>query len=198
MRDLEAVVDAAGLERFALFGASQGCAVSVAYAAQRPERVDRLVLYGGFARGRRLRGGAVDHQQAEAMVTLMRTGWGQENPAFRQFFTSLFIPGATSEQMSWFNDLQRKTTSPENAVRMRLVSDFLDVRHMLARVSAPALVLHCHDDAVQPFEEGRLLAAGLPNARFVGLEGANHLILEQDPGWPTFKREVADFLDATI
>jgi DNA-binding winged helix-turn-helix (wHTH) protein/pimeloyl-ACP methyl ester carboxylesterase len=198
VRDLEAVVDAAGLERFVLFGASQGCAVSVAYAAARPGRVDKLVLYGGFARGRRLRGGAIDHQQAEAMVTLMRTGWGQENPAFRQFFTSLFIPGATPEQMSWFNDLQRKTTSPENAVRMRLVSDFLDIRPLLSRVLAPALVLHCHDDAVQPFEEGRLLAAGLPNARFVGLEGANHLILERDPGWPTFKREVADFLDATI
>lgn len=194
VRDLEAVVETAGLSRFVLFGASQGCAVSIAYAARHPERVERLVLYGGFARGRSLRGSYQDASQAEAMLTLMRTGWGQENPAFRQMFTSLFIPGGSAEQMSWFNDLQRKTTSPENAVRIRQVSDTLDVRHLLERVSVPVLVLHCRGDAVQPFEEGRLLAAGMPNARFVGLDGSNHLILESDPCWPAFQAEVEGFL----
>lgn len=194
VRDLEAVVDAAGLDRFTLFGASQGCAFSIAYAVKYPERVDKLVLYGGFARGRRLRGTAADREQAEAMLTLMRTGWGQDNPAFRQFFTSLFVPGGTPEQMEWFNELQRKTTSAENAVKLRLVSDYMDVVDLLPRVRTPTLVLHCRDDAVQPFEEGRFIAAGIPGARFVGLDGRNHLILEADPGWPRLQQEVESFL----
>jgi pimeloyl-ACP methyl ester carboxylesterase/DNA-binding winged helix-turn-helix (wHTH) protein len=196
VRDLEAVVEAAGHKRFALFGASQGCAVSIAYAVKHPERVSKLVLYGGFARGRRLRGDPLDIEQADAMITLMRTGWGAENPAFRQVFTSLFVPGGTPEQVRWFNDLQRNSTSPENAVRIRLVSDYMDVRKLLPLVKAPTLVLHCHDDAVQPFEEGRILAAGIPGARFVGLEGQNHLILETDPGWRRFQEEIAAFLAA--
>ncbi len=196
VRDLEAVVDAAGLERFSLFGASQGCAFSIAYAVKHPHRVDKMVLYGGFARGRRMRGSPVDEAQAEAMITLMRTGWGQENPAFRQVFTSLFVPGGTAEQMDWFNELQRKTTSPENAVRIRLISDYMNVVELLPRVQPPTLVLHCRDDAIQPFEEGRFLAANIPGARFVGLEGRNHLILENDPGWPVFKQEVGAFLAA--
>jgi pimeloyl-ACP methyl ester carboxylesterase len=194
VRDLEAVVDAAGLKRFALFGASQGCAVSIAYAAKYPERVSKLVLYGGFARGRRLRGDPLDVEQADAMITLMRTGWGQENPAFRQVFTSLFMPGGTPEQARWFNDLQRNTTSPENAVRIRLVSDYMDVTKLLPQITVPTLVLHCHGDVVQPFEEGRILASGIPGARFVGLEGQNHLILDSDPGWHRFQQEITAFL----
>lgn len=195
LRDLESVADASGLERFALFGISQGCAVSIAYAAKHPDRVSKLVLYGGFARGRRIRGTMEEIEQAEAMLTLMRTGWGQENPAFRQMFTSLLLPGGTPEQMQWFNDLQKKTASPQNAVRMRFVSDTLDVSPLLAEVKAPTLVLHCKDDAVQPFSEGMYIAAGIPGARFAALEGRNHLILESDPGWPRFREEVSRFLD---
>lgn len=194
LRDLESVADASGLERFTLFGISQGCAVSIAYAAKHPERVGRLILYGGFSRGRRIRGTLEEIEQAEAMITLMRTGWGQENPAFRQVFTSLLLPGGTPEQMQWFNDLQKATASPNNAVRMRFVSDTLDVSDLLARVKAPTLVLHCKDDAVQPFAEGMHIAAGIPGARFVALEGRNHLILESDPGWPKFREEVRRFL----
>jgi len=194
LRDLESVADASGVERFALFGISQGVAVCIAYAAKYPERVSHLVLYGGFARGRRIRGTLDDIEQAEALITLMRTGWGQENPAFRQVFTSMFLPGGTPEQMQWFNDLQKTTTSPNNAVRMRFVSDTLDVSNLLAQVKAPTLVLHCKDDAVQPFSEGMFIAAGIPGARFVALEGRNHLILETDPGWPKFRDEVGRFL----
>ncbi len=192
--DLEAVTEATGIKKFSLFGVSQGCAVSIAYAVRYPERVDKLILYGGFALGRRLRGKPVDAEQAEAMLTLMRTGWGQENPAFRQFFTSLFVPGATPEQMQWFNNLQRVTTSAENAVKMRLVSDYMNIVDLLPQVKVPTLVLHCRGDAVQPFEEGRRIAAGIPGARFVALDGNNHLILEQDPGWPRFQQEMAGFL----
>ena len=192
--DLEAVVDAQQLERFDLFGVSQGCAVSIAYAVRHPERVRKLILYGGFALGRRLRGKPMENEQAEAILTLMRTGWGQENPAFRQFFTSLFIPDATPDQMQWFNNLQKVTTSAENAVKMRLISDGMSVVDLLPRVACPTLVLHCRDDAVQPFEEGRRIAAGIPGARFVALDGRNHLILASDPGWPRFQQEVSSFL----
>ena len=194
VHDLESVVAATGVERFPLLGMSQGCAVSVAYAVRHPERVSRLVLYGGFARGRRMRGSQQEIDSSAAIVTLMRQGWGQENPAFRQLFTSLFIPGGTPEQVQWFNDLQRITTSPDNAVRLREAVDVIDVSDLLARVKAPTLVLHCRDDAVQPFEEGRRLAAGIPGARFVALEGRNHGILEGDPGWDRFLDEIGTFL----
>jgi pimeloyl-ACP methyl ester carboxylesterase len=194
VRDLESVIEASGLDRFPLLGASQGCAVSIAYAVRHPERVSRLVLYGGFARGRRRRGSQRQIAISDAITTLMRQGWGQENPAFRQLFTSLFIPAATPEQIQWFNDLQRITTSPENAVRLKLAIDEMDVIDLLPRVKAPTLVLHCRNDALQPFWEGRQLAAGIPGARFVALEGRNHVILKGDPGWNRLLQEIGDFL----
>jgi pimeloyl-ACP methyl ester carboxylesterase len=190
--DLESVIDAAGVQKFALFGISQGCAVSIAYAVRHPECVTRLVLYGGFARGRRKRGS--EPRIDDAIATLMRHGWGQENPAFRQMFTSLFIPGGTSEQMQWFNDLQRITTSPDNAVRLRRAVDDIDIVDLLPLVKAPTLVLHCRNDSVQPFDEGRTLATGIPGARFVALEGHNHMILESDPAWSRLLDEIRNFL----
>lgn len=194
VRDLEAVVEASGLDTFALLGISQGCAISIAYAVRHPERVSRLVLYGGYARGRRKRGSEQEAASSEAIVTLMRQGWGQDNPAFRQLFTSLFVPGGTPEQMQWFNDLQRISTSPENAVRLRKFADEIDVTTLLAQVRAPTLVLHCRDDAVQPFEEGRRMAAGIPGARFVALEGRNHLMLDGEPAMARFLAEIGGFL----
>ena len=181
MRDFESVVETIGLARFPVFGVSQGCAVAIAYAVRNPERVTHLVLYGGYARGRRMRGSVAAIDEADALKTLMRLGWGQDNPAFRQLLTSLFLPGGTPEQMQWYNDLQRVTTSPKNAVRIRQTSDELDVTDLLPKIKVPTLVLHCREDAVQPFEEGRRLAAGIQGARFVPLEGRNHLILEGDP-----------------
>ena len=194
VRDLETVVDAAGLQRFALLGISQGCAVSIAYAVRHPERVSHLVLYGGYARGRRKRGSQQESDQADALITLMRQGWGKENPAFRHIFTSLFIPGGTPEQMTWFDELQRVTTSPENSVRIREAMNGIDVSELLPRVTVPTLVLHCRSEAVVPFEEGRRVAAGIPGARFVALEGNNHLVLETDPGWGRFLDEIREFL----
>jgi pimeloyl-ACP methyl ester carboxylesterase len=194
VRDQETVVEATGLNRFALLGISQGCATSIAYAVRHPERVSRLILYGGYARGRRKRGSQREVDQSDAILTLMREGWGQENPEFRMIFTARFIPGGTAEQMRWFNDLQRKTTSPENAMRIRTAQDNIDISDLLPQVKVPTLVLHCRDEAAAPFEEGRRMAAGIPGARFIALEGRNHLILEDDPGWGRFVREIKDFL----
>jgi pimeloyl-ACP methyl ester carboxylesterase/DNA-binding winged helix-turn-helix (wHTH) protein len=194
VRDLESVVVASGLERFPLLGISQGCAVSIAYAVRHPERVSHLVLLGGYARGRRQRGAQKLIEQEDALQTLMRLGWGQENPAFRQIFTSMFIPGGSIEQTQWLNDLQRNTTSPENAIRIREAMTNIDVTDLLPRVSAPTLVLHCRDDAVAPFEEGRLMAARIPGSRLVELEGRNHVILDGDPGRQRFLDEMRSFL----
>jgi pimeloyl-ACP methyl ester carboxylesterase/DNA-binding winged helix-turn-helix (wHTH) protein len=194
VRDLESVVDAVGLDRFSLFGVSGGCAVSIAYAVRHPERVSRMVLYGGFARGALRRGSRETVEQFEAIATLMRHGWGQENPAFRQIFTSMFIPGGTIGQVQWYNDLQRMTTSPENAMRLRRTTAEIDISGLLSGVAVPTLVLHCRDDARVPFEEGRRMAAGIPGARFAALEGRNHLILESEPAWGHLLGEIRDFL----
>ena len=193
VRDLESVVDASNLERFPLLGISQGCAISIAYALRHPHRVSRLVLYGGFARGW-LKRNPDDAEKFEAMTTLMRHGWGQENPAFRQMFTSQFIPGGTVEQMRWLNDLQRLTASPDNAVRIMKALANIDLTYLLPQVRIPTLVLHCRSDARVPFEEGRRLAAGIPGAQFVALEGHNHLVLETEPAWTRLLDEIRNFL----
>ena len=193
--DLETVVDAAGVDRFALLGVSQGCAVSIAYSVRHPERVSHLVLFGGFPVGWRKRARSqADKEAGEAMLTLMRIGWGQENPAFRQLFTSQFIPGGTKEQADWFNALQRISISPEDAVRNQIASGDTDVSALLAQVSVPTLVMHSRDDARVPFDQGRRLAAGIPGARFVPLPSRNHLILENEPAFPRFLQEIRSFL----
>lgn len=194
--DLETVVDTLKLERFPLLGISQGCAISIAYAVRHPERVSHLILYGGFARGPYKRG-PVEKEQAEAMLTLIRHGWGQDNPAFRQMFTSKFVPEGTHEQMEWFNELQRVSASAENAVRLRDAVCNFEVTDLLAQVSVPTLILHCTGDAVVPFSEGRRLAATIPGAQFVSLEGNNHLILEDEPVWPLLLAEIRNFLEAS-
>jgi pimeloyl-ACP methyl ester carboxylesterase len=176
-----------------LLGISQGCAVSIAYALRHPERVSHLVLYGGYARGS-LKRSSEDAEKFEAMTTLMRHGWGQENPAFRQMFTSQFIPGGTVEQVRWFNDLQRMTASPGDAMRITQALANIDLTDLLPSVRIPTLVLHCRSDARVPFEEGRRLAAGIPGAQFVTLEGHNHLVLETEPAWNRLLDEIRNFL----
>jgi pimeloyl-ACP methyl ester carboxylesterase len=193
MGDLETVVDAANLDRFALLGISHGGPVAVAYSVRHPERVSHLVLYGTYARGR-LRRGPSERQEAEAMIAMVRAGWGRNAPAFRRAFTTMFVPGATSEQMSWFDELQRISSSPETAARIRLSRNDLDVTDLARQVTVPTLVLHARDDLVVPFAEGRLLASLIPSARFVPLEGRNHILLADEPAWPLFLRELHGFL----
>jgi pimeloyl-ACP methyl ester carboxylesterase len=194
VRDLENVIDAVGLKRFPLLGISQGCAISIVYAARHPERVSHLILYGGYARGLNHRGTAEELERGAALKTLIRSGWGMENPVFRQIFASFFIPEGTPEQVEWFINLLRKATTPEVAYRIRDALDNIDVENMLPDVRARTLVMHCRDDSVVPFEEGLRMASMIPNARFVALEGHNHLILEEDPAWPKFIEEVGSFL----
>ena len=195
VRDLETVVDAAGITRFALLGISQGCAVSIAYAVRHPERVSHLILYGGYAVGFRRRARTTaQKEEDDAMLTLIRVGWGKENPAFRQLFTSQFIPGGTKEQADWFNELQRITVSTDVAARIFEANGDTDVTALLPRVSVPTLVLHAREDGRVPFEAGRRMAAGIPGARFVPLQGRNHLFLESEPAFGQFLEHTRAFL----
>lgn len=192
--DLESVVDAAGLDRFDLLGISQGAAVAIAYAVRHPERVRKMHLWGGYALGWRHRGDPAEIERREAMLELTRQGWAIDNPAFRQMFTSLYLPGANQEQEQYFNEMQRLTTTAENAVELQRVFGEINVADLLAKVTTPTLVGHSTRDSVVPFEAGRALAARIPGARFIAIESPNHLLLETDPGWPKYARIVEEFL----
>ena len=193
--DIETVVNAAGLDRFPLFAMSQGCAISVAFAVRHPERVSHLILYGGFARGAYIRAkNELELQKAKALASLIRTGWGDDSPAYRQLFSSLFMPGATHEQLEKFAELQRVTTTPECAYRYFETTRSLDLTDLLPKVRAPTLVMHVRGDQVQPFDGGRELAAGIPGARFVALQGRNHMLLPQDPATARVVEEIRLFL----
>jgi class 3 adenylate cyclase/pimeloyl-ACP methyl ester carboxylesterase len=194
--DMEAVVNTIGLVRFPLLAFSQGCAVSVAFAVRHPERVSHLVLYGGFAVGQNKQPNctAVDRERFATMKTLMRLGWGTDDPTFRQVFTSWQLPAATRDQADAYNELQRLSASPECAVRYWETAVNIDVRDLLAKVKVPTLVFHVQEDRSVPIALGREIAAGIPGARFVALPGRNHMLLEQDPGMAPFFEELRSFL----
>jgi pimeloyl-ACP methyl ester carboxylesterase/DNA-binding CsgD family transcriptional regulator len=195
VHDLETVVDTLGLKRFPLLGISQGGPVAIVYAVRHPEKVSHLILYGSYLLGWYKRN--LTQQQAEEADTLLKmikVGWGKSNPAFRQVFTTLFIPGATAEQIRWFNDLERISTSPENAYRFETTFYSIDVSDYALKVKAPTLVLHAREDAMIPFSAGRKMATHIPGARFVPLEGQNHVLMENEPAWGRFLAEVRSFL----
>jgi pimeloyl-ACP methyl ester carboxylesterase len=194
VRDLETVVDALDVKRFSLLGISRGAPVAIAYTVRHPERVSHLVLYAGHVTGWRKRSSADQLAQREALMTLLRSGWGKDIPAFRQAYTSLFMPAATQRQYELFSDLQRISTSPENAIRFQQASADFDVTDLLPRVAAPTLVLHSRGDTPAPFEQGRILARSIPNARFVPLDSLNHIILSHEPAWQTLMNEMGAFL----
>ena len=185
--DLEAIVDELGLERFDLFGMSQGAAASIIYAARHPERVRRLMLMGAYIE-------PAPDEEARLMVDIIRTGWGVDNPAFRQVFTSLFMPEASPEQRVWFNDLQRVSATPEQAAALAAAILRIDARPYLSRLRVPTLVFHVRDDAVVPFDAARRLVAEVANARLVPLESNNHVLLEHEPAWQRFLEEAQSFL----
>lgn len=207
VQDLAAVVDALQLDRFPLLGLCQGGAIAIAYAARYPQRVTRLVLYDSYVRG-----AFVQHAQhpehnraaedtspekareAEALAEMIQVGWGQEAAAFRQVFTNLLIPGATTEQQRWFAELQRRTVSARTAARLWRLFHSLDVRQLAPQVTVPTLVLHVRGDRMVPFEQGLELASLIPHARFVPLEGKNHILRPDEPAWTHFLSEVQDFL----
>ena len=195
VQDLATVVDAAGLERFALLGVSRGGPVAVTYAARYPERVSHLVLYGAFVQGRRLRATSPDElAEAEIQVQLARLGWGRDIPAFRQVFAAQFMPHASRELWDHFDELQRRTTSAANAATYLAAASKVDATAYAPLVRAPTLVMHARGDRRVPVEQGRLLAGLIPDSRFVTFDGDNHILLEDEPAWPRFLEELDRFL----
>jgi pimeloyl-ACP methyl ester carboxylesterase len=195
VHDLETVVDAAELPRFALMGVSQGAAVAIAYAVRHPERVSHLILCGGYAQGVLHRGRPEAVEVRRALETLVGLNWGKHNPTFFQLVTNLYIPEqATAEDQEWFKDLQLKSVSPANLVRFMRACDDINVRSILPSVSVPTLVFHSERDRIAPPEEGRILATEIPGSRFVPLASGNHLLLAAEPAWATFREELASFL----
>lgn len=194
VRDLETVVDALGLDRFPLLGISQGCAVSVEYTARHPERVSCLILVAGYAAGWRIGASPEEQARREAVLTLTRHGWGRSNPAYRHIFSQTFMPDAEPGDLAWFDEFQRRTTSPENAVRFQEAFGTIDVRAILGKVSAPTIVFHAREDQRISIDQGRALAAGIQGSRFVELDSKNHILLGHEPAWRKCVRMAGAFL----
>jgi pimeloyl-ACP methyl ester carboxylesterase/DNA-binding winged helix-turn-helix (wHTH) protein len=193
--DLEAVTDAAGLNRFPLLGISQGGPVAIAYAVRHPQRVTHLVLLGSYAQGRRKRARTSDELAlAEARVDIVRLGWGRPDPTYRQIFISRFLPEATQEQWRSFDELQRRSTSPDNA--WRFVDEFanIDITDLAPKLTVPTLIMCSRREPDNNFEQSRLLATLIPKSRLVPLDSSNHLLPERDPAWKHFLAEIDRFL----
>lgn len=196
VRDLEAAVDAAGLKSFALVGNSGGAAVAIAYAARHPERVQRMFLWGAYCRGLLRRGEPTPEriEQAQVLRRLAEIGWGTEEPAFRQVFASLLVPGATKQQWQWFTDRMRLCCTGRNAARFLAMMEQIDVQDLARQVRCPTLVLHSRHEARNPYEEGKLTAALIPGAEFVALDSGNHILLPEEPAWQQLVGEFRRFM----
>jgi pimeloyl-ACP methyl ester carboxylesterase/DNA-binding winged helix-turn-helix (wHTH) protein len=195
LTDLESVADTLGLKRFPLLGVSQGGAVAAAYAARHPDRVSKLILVGAYAQGRAVRAVNVTERRLANMdIELARLGWGVNDPAFRRVFAAQFQPEGTRDDWDAFDDLQRLTTSPQNAVRFLEQFAAIDVRDEIRTVSCPTLILHSRNDHRVPYLCGQQLTALIPGAHLVTLDSVNHLLTAHEPAWQVFLAEVHRFL----
>jgi pimeloyl-ACP methyl ester carboxylesterase len=192
--DLEAILAASGLERFALIGVSGGSAVALAYAIAHPERVSRLILHGTVS-GEPASWSPDRWAEEETYRSLIRVGWAKEDPVFRRVFTTTFIPDATEEQMRWFDDLQRMSTSPANAVTSRIARQQVDICDELPRITAPTVVLQAIGDRATPFDYAVSVSSRIPGARLIPLQSRNHILLADEPAWRVFMDEVSAFLE---
>lgn len=191
--DLEAVAEAAGIEGYAVMGMGQGGQVAISHAARSPERVTRMVLNGTYA-------GVTDDYRArfddyfETLVQVVRYGWTLPDSRFRRVFTESMIPDGTEQQKRWVDDHQPRCTSRDTAIRAALARKEEDVIDLLAGLQVPTLVLHSRGNRMAPFEQGRLMASTIPNARFVALDSDNMIPIATEPAWPIWLDEVTRFL----
>ncbi len=193
--DMEVVAETYGYEKVAILGMSQGASVAIAYALRNPGRVSHLVLNGGYARGRRHRGNEAEREESEALVSLIRNSWGNENPAIRQTLTTLFMPEASHEQMQWFNDFQKLCGPGENIAEFRNLFDNMDVSKLLPKITIPTLVLHSDRDSVAPLSEGKFLASEIPGASFVQLNSPNHMLFASEEHFTRLMDSIETFIN---
>jgi pimeloyl-ACP methyl ester carboxylesterase/DNA-binding CsgD family transcriptional regulator len=200
IQDLEAVIEAAGAERFALFGmAGAGSGMAMHYVAEHPERVTCIVLQEPHATGR-LAGqiGSPQIAEANARLKVIEMGWANDTPAYRDFFTALHIPDASSEQISAYNELLRQTTSADNASNLLQTFWNADFTEIAEKVTCPTIIFHARADGVIPFEQGRKLAGRIAQAEFVPLESKNHLLMNTEAVWPNYIETLNRFLNRHI
>ena len=194
VQDFEELIEETGLDRFAVVGGCQGGVIATAYATRHPERVTKLILHGAFANGWPAPS-EIEKGQLDALLTLIRHGWGRDNPAFRQMWSTMFRPDASPEEMDWLNELQRIGASPENAAQMLSRFPSFKLLDLLPAITCPTLVMHSSNDASVPVQEGRLIAARIRGARFVELDSRSHQVVPGDPGWELFVEEFSAFME---
>ena len=194
MRDIEAAVDAAGFRQFDILATCWGAPIGIEYAARHADRVNRLVLYGAYGLGRLRSDQPIETERARLLLDMMRLGWGRENHAFCQMWGSYFQPGGTLEHFRSWSEQQALSTSPETAVRLLQIGWQTDVRSAARRINCPTLALHISRDTVVPIEDGRRLAALIPDCRFVQIDGENHMPLADEPAWLRILEEIDNFL----
>lgn len=192
--DLLAVADAAGVERAHLYAPSQAAPVAIAFAARHPDRVDKLVLVGGYAEGRVFRDAGRDTVDEPTILAMIRSGWGRRDSPFLRAFSTLFMPEATAEQMEELIALQLASADPETAVALRKTIDRFRVSDLLSRVEAPTLVIHAERDAIHPISQGQKLAAGIRGAEFLRLDSRSHMLTAADPAWENAMQRIQRFL----
>lgn len=193
--DLECVIDSYDFDRVAILGASQGACIAISYAVRHPERVSHLVLHGGYARGRRRRNDPAAEAQSEALATLIRQGWASTNPAFRQMLTTMYMPDATPEEASWFNNFQRTSSTAENMGKVREMYDEMDISALLDQVRTPTLVIHCSGDTIAPISEGKFISSRIRGTEFVLLESNNHMIMADESDFSVYLSRIRNFLE---
>jgi pimeloyl-ACP methyl ester carboxylesterase len=194
MEDLKAVIGCFEYGKIALYGPSQAAAVSIAYALKHPDRVSHLILFGAYARGRCKRGTSEGINESQAMVTMIRQNWGNENPVARQMMTSLFFPDAKSQEARWFNDFQKRCGPAENIARYREVFDNIDISAHLSDVETPCIVIHSDGDSVAPISEGKYIAARIPGAKMVTVHSSSHMVGEEEPAFQEIMNAIHDFV----
>lgn len=195
LSDFETIVDAVQpTEPFILLGASQGAATAIAYAARHPERIAKLILYGGYSRGWEVRGDPETIKLFQAVAKVMKVAWGLEDPLFRQFITGRCIPGGSPEQVRWFNDLCARATCPDVAAEYLLARGKVDVSGLLTEIKVPTLIAHAAGDQVAPIDESKLMARQIPGARSIYFDSPNHVLLEAERAWQQFKSAVLEFV----
>jgi len=191
--DLECVINAAKPEKpFVLLGISQGCGPALTYAANHPENVSKLIIYGGYLQGWARRD-AEEARRREAVRELVELGWGTSNPVFRRLYTSMFMPDGTEQQLAWFDEMCAKSTTPELAARLMGEQGHADFSDLPEQITVPTLVMHCREDCVVPYSQGVEIASRIPDAEFVQLDSRNHILLENDLAWEAFREIFLDF-----
>ncbi len=195
--DLNAVLSASGIQKTSLYASSQAVPIAVAFAHQFPEKVDKMVLWGGSCDGRKIRKQGDNHLNMDTALSLVRSAWGQNGGVFQEAFNRLFMPDASADQIKSIAQTQRQTADAQTAVDLRQIVDTFNVSDLLEHVTTQTLVVHANQDTIHPFSEGQKLVAGLPNADISMLDSRNHVPLPQDPNWPGMVDAITRFLLAT-